>query len=98
MGVGGLVVGESNVAWRFTVGGVLLETCQPTPQPQPSGTAPRSGWSLDSVDEDAERVDYWLSRPAEERPAAIETLRRAWQGENYTSAGLPGVLVITHQT
>jgi hypothetical protein len=54
--------------------------------------------SLDAVDEDAERVAYWLSRPAEERLAAIETLRRAWYGENYTSAGLPGVLVITHQT
>ena len=54
--------------------------------------------SLDDVDEDGERLDYWLSRPAEERLAAIETLRCAWYGENYTSEGLPGVLVITHQT
>lgn len=54
--------------------------------------------SIEDVDEDAERVDFWLSRPAEERLAAIETLRREWYGENYTSAGLPGVLVITHQT
>ncbi|HWB06714.1 MAG TPA: hypothetical protein VG796_27065 [Verrucomicrobiales bacterium] len=53
--------------------------------------------SLDDVDEDAERLDYWLSRPPEERLAAIETLRRAWYGEDYTSKGLPGVLVITHQ-
>lgn len=53
--------------------------------------------SLDDVDEDAERVEYWLGRPAEERLAAIEDLRRAWYGEDYTSEGLPGVLIITHQ-
>ena len=30
------------------------------------------------LDEDRERLEYWLTRPPEERLAALECLRRQW--------------------
>lgn len=40
--------------------------------------------------QDAEDVAYWLSRPVEERLAAVEALRRDYYGKDYaTEPGLP---------
>jgi hypothetical protein len=38
-----------------------------------------------SFDEDRERMEYWLSRPPEERLAEVERLRIEHWGEEYAS-------------
>ncbi len=46
--------------------------------------------SLNGYDQDREYFEYWLSRPVDERIAAVEQLRREFLGDDYEAEpGLP---------
>ena len=42
-------------------------------------------------------ADYWMSRTAEERLAAIELLRQQWMGTDHAEQRLQRVCVITQR-
>jgi len=55
----------------------------------------RTQFSVARVTDPDDAVEYWLSRPVEERLRALEHLRRTFYGYTSTSEGLQRVLEVT---
>jgi hypothetical protein len=54
----------------------------------------RTQFSVKRLTDPDDAVEYWLSRPVEERLRALELLRRTFYGYTSASAGLQRVLEV----
>jgi hypothetical protein len=54
----------------------------------------RSQFSVVSLTDPDDSLDYWLSRPVEERLQALAFLRRTFYGQAYASEGFQRVLEV----
>jgi hypothetical protein len=54
----------------------------------------RTRVSIARLTDKDDAVDYWLSRPVEERLRALELLRRTFYGDTSASEGLQRVLEV----